>query len=713
MAPKQSLKLFSEKSGFSSEFRLQGTDGIRCEIKPTSLEATNLTPQETFLKLGLITDEFMEIYVYAHLKQLMLEGKIRAEDSIVVGWDPRNPRGNFTSAVIGGVCKAGLNTLILGIVPTPLVPMYMLYKNASAGFMVTASHNPKNQNGIKTFCSFRGLKLLPKNDITLTRAVLNMDPSVLKKLPTKGKRINSRKEALKLFYEFSLEPANTWVPSDRTHLFKDITLVVDAANGSLSEIAAEVFRKVGFGQVIEVNARLNGDVNLNSGVADLEGISIITSEMAQKNTGLFSKHLAITNLFELGYKNRLAVTKGNLKICGAVFDADGDRFYRLEYDPYKNALIVLNGDSTAFLQAKYLMATDPKRYKGSKYINSVESDINTAAAAKQLGFRPVLTSVGDKWILLKIASLILEKRFLKIKKLSNMKMIPSNLLQKWKQIKSKSTFDVFKFEELESELDHLEESTADNSQNNTFSFAIGSEETGHNITQGFLACEDGKKTTAFFGNGLKSAINTFTATQILLEKKPAKTYLSTLAHPFRSGFKQTLYVYYVKKELFYKNSEIWKRLKKSIYQEARSKNLSPQLTYFREDPNMLYISLISKNDMRAAIFIRCSGTENKIGVNLRGAKSNASKLESIGQKCFKTLLSSVKDCENHLYKLEQNIFKQLIRGPVLNSNLKLKKPNGKRVLFEMTKQNLIRLDKTGYTFTSLGKWYQSTKDKNS
>lgn len=691
-------------------------------MKLTSSKVKGLTPQEVFLKLGFITEEFMEIYAYAYIRELMLKGKARIGDGIVIGWDPRDPRGNFTSAVVCGVCKAGANALILGVVPTPLVPMYMLYKNALGGFMVTASHNPKDENGIKTFCSFRGLKLLPENDVALTRAVLEVNPSTLRKLSLKGKRIDSRREALKLFYKFSLEPENTWVlPEQANHLFKDITLVVDTANGSLSEIAAETFRQVGFGTVIAVNARLNGDVNLESGVADLEGETLITNQMTQKDTGLFSKHLAVTTLLELGRKNRIAVIKGKQKISGAVFDADGDRFYRLEYDAYKNALIVLNGDATAFLQAKYLMATDPKRYKGSRYINSVESDLNMATAAEKLGFRPILTPVGDKWILLKIASLIVEKRFREMKKSSGMKRLPSSLLKKWKQVLNNGTLDALKFEELESELDHVGEITKiekknsrniTNNENNFFSFAIGSEETGHNITHGSLIREDGKQIPVFFGNGLKSAINTFAATQLLLNSKPMRTYFSTLARPFPSGFKQTFYTYYIQKELFHKNSRIWNRLKKSIYQEARSKGLNPRLTSLSEEPDMLYIALPSKNGARAAIFIRNSGTENKIGVNLRGPKKNAAKLKVIGQKCVKILLSSMKDHENQLYKLEQDIFKQLIHGPVPKANLKLKKIKSRRVLSEMAKQGLIGLTKKGYGLTPLGKWYQSIQGKN-
>ncbi|HJO56826.1 MAG TPA: hypothetical protein QF772_01215, partial [Nitrospinaceae bacterium] len=351
--------------------------------------------------------------------------------------------------------------------------------------------------------------LLPENDLTLTCDVLDIDFSTLGKLSIKGKRIDSRREALKIFHQFSLAPENTWISPERAnHIFKDITLVVDAANGSLSEIAAETFRQAGFGKVIEVNAKLNGDVNLKSGVADLEGKTLITADMTQKNTGIFSEHLAITKLFELGRKNRITVTEGKKKVCGAVFDADGDRFYRLEYDASKDAIIVLSGDETAFLQASYLMATDPKRYKGKRYINTVESDLSTAVAVEKLGFRPVLTSVGDKWILLKIATLMAEDRIREIKKSSGSKPPSAKLLKKWKGMLENNYLDVTKFHELEAKLDFFAKNNkankniASSNENNYFSFAIGSEETGHNITNGSLTLEDGRRISVLLGNGL-------------------------------------------------------------------------------------------------------------------------------------------------------------------------------------------------------------------
>ena len=176
----------------------------------------------------------------------------------------------------------------------------------------------------------------------------------MKKAPLKGTQINCRKEALELFQTFTLHPENAWSDSTAGGLgvYKKIVLVVDPANGSLAQIAASAFRNAGFGQVIEINARLDGNVNLYSGVGDLEGHAIITSKMIDKQAGNFRKHKAVLKLFELGRKLKAKILSGEKRIAGAIFDADGDRFYRLEYDPFKDALLVLSGDETAFLQAR-------------------------------------------------------------------------------------------------------------------------------------------------------------------------------------------------------------------------------------------------------------------------------------------------------------------------------------------------------------------------
>jgi len=693
----------------SFPLRLQGTDGIRREVRPAdSKEFQGLTPQQVFLERGFITEEFMELYAFAYVDYLIKCGKMRPNEAIVVGWDPRDIRGKFTGAVVMGIRKAGATALIVGIVPTPLVPTYMLYQNAKAGFMITASHNPKDQNGIKIFCAYRGMKLLPGNDIELTSAVHSLDYEALKKIPLKGAQKNCRNEALELFRRFTLLPENAWsdLESQNSTAYKKIVLVVDPARGSLSGIAADAFRCAGFGRVIEVNAK--GDVNLFCGVGDLEGHAFILPAMIDKLSGHFRRHKAVLKLFALGRKLKTKILAGETRVAGAVFDADGDRFYRLEYDPFKDALLVLSGDETAFLQAMYLIRRDPKRYKNAQYINTVESDLNAAVAAKQLGLKPKLAAVGDKWILLQTAFMIVESRLKILKKTG--RGLPVSLKREWDAIRKNGTLNVDKFQEIESAMDGLEKMSPSAKPVDTTShlpFAVGSEETGHNITTGWLDLESGGRMPVFFGNGLKSALNTFAATEHLFKNKSIRAYFSAIHKPFKPGFKETLYVYYIRKELFHQDSAIWKKVKQSLLGDVKAVGFKGRIVRFPEDPDMLYISLTPAGGKTptAGIFVRNSGTENKISVNLRGDRKQARALKKIGETAMRLIFGSLKDTEDHYYKLELDVLSQVAPGALPEDRLILKKNSRARILAEMGKQNLIELTAKGYRLTPRGKWY--------
>ncbi len=692
------------------DFRLQGTDGIRREVREASA-FPGLTPLEVFLTHGVITESFMELYAYAHVSQAIASGRMRPEAGFVVGWDPRDPNGTFSEAVVRGVRKAGAAALVLGVVPTPLVPMTAVHKNAGGGFMVTASHNPKDQNGIKTFCAYRGMKLLPANDAALTRAIRDTDWQRVEPLPPAGERIELRAEALDLFRRFSLLESNSWIDAALLPALKQFTLVVDPANGSLSGIAAEVFKLCGFGRVVEVNGKLNGDVNLHSGVADLEGLSAITPDMIEKPAGAFRRHKAVVKLFELGRKSRDALKLGSRRVAGAVFDADGDRFYRLEYDPFADALLVLSGDETAFLQARHLLEKDPKAYRNTLYINTVESDLNAATAAKSLGLKPKLTAVGDKWILLQTAFLIAEAKLAHLKKNAAGKL-PARLTGLWDAVRKQDAFDVDAFAELETTLDAEMPSQpawdAFAGKTGRLKLAVGSEETGHNITLGRLETDDGGAVPVFFGNGLKSALNTFAATETLFAGQRTRRYYSGIHRPFPPGYKATLYAYHIDKARFSRDSEVWKRVRKTILSTARDLGFKGSAQRFPEDPDMLYLTLKQSVDADpAAVFVRNSGTENKIGVNLRGAKKQAKALNAIGEAVLRLLLAEMKDTDDRFYKLERDVLNLAAGGPVAENKLKVDKAVRPRLLAEMGKQGLIQLSDMGYRLTPRGKWYRA------
>jgi phosphomannomutase len=677
-----------KKPSIPRRFRLQGTDGIRREVRPAAdALVKGLSPIQAFLDHGVMTDEFMERYAYAHVISLIRDKQLKRGDSCVVGWDPRDTQGKYTGAVVRGIRKAGINALVLGVVPTPLVPMFMMYKEAGAAFMVTASHNPKDQNGIKIFLAYRGMKLLPKNDITLTRAFLSLGS--IRNKPLKGKRIDKRKEALDLFRRFSLDPVNSWCEDIS---FENIILVVDPARGSLTGIAAEAFRKVGFGKVIELNNRLNGDVNLRSGVADLEGFKTISRDMMVKGSGLFARHAAILKLFELGRKHKSKLRSGKLRLCGAVFDADADRFYRLDYHPDKDCLLVLSGDETAYLQAEYLMKRDPEKYKGTVYINTVESDLNTSRAVARLGFKPQLSPVGDKWVLLRIALLIIETRLRGFKGAK-----AAALKKRLARLKQSDALDVSALQKLETDIDqaHIGDGGI-----RDLPFAVGSEETGHNITLGWM--DGGYPLPVFCGNGLKSALNTFAASQFLLADKPVEKYYARLERPFVPGFKGTCYAYHICQEKFSNGSAVWNRVRKCIVQAGKTSGYRGRVIPFREDKDMLYISLTSSKGSQAGVFVRNSGTENKISVNLRGAKSDTSALKTIGEQAVRILFATLKDQKSHHYKVERDLLSRMAVRPLKETQVT---GSAQQVLREMAKQKLVRPSARGWRLTSLGTWY--------
>jgi len=332
--------------------------------------------------------------------------------------------------------------------------------------------------------------------------------------------------------------------------------------------------------------------------------------------------------------------------------------------------------------------------------------------------------VGDKWILFRIACLNAECQLAhllkKIKNQRNNSLLKeilkkaSALKVKLRACKNAGVFDVYGLRDIESSVNSLL-LEIENTEKKHIPFAVGSEETGHNITQGNL--EGNPPTAIFFGNGLKSALNTFSATQFLLRNKSVRQYFSRLERPFKKGFKESYHAYYINKELFYKNSPLWRRIKNHIIEESKRAGFHCMVLNFREDPDMLYLALNPCEPVRSregspkraspenGIFIRNSGTENKISVNLRGDKKNARALKSIGETCIRLLIPALKDKTSRYHRLELSLLNRMEETPFPETALK--DPSQKRVATEMLKQGLIKSGAKGYRLTARGKWYNT------
>ncbi|MBI5183767.1 MAG: hypothetical protein HY999_05340 [Nitrospinae bacterium] len=717
--------------------RLQGTDGIRGMVRLSSYPLVKgLSPVEAFLHRGVITEEFMELYTYSHVTDLMDREIMSNGDEIVIGWDPRDREGRFTRSAVRGIRKGGGKALIIGIMPTPAIPIYMLYREAKGAFMITASHNPMDQNGIKIFMKRYGLKPLYGDDLHLTSVIHKIDYEKIRDMKEKGGYEECRDDAVKVFREFLYDSRNTWI--ERKDLFKKIILIVDSANGAYSGIAGDIFRRIGVGEVIDVNSDPAQGVNHNSGVLDLEGISLITSDMVYSSNGRFANHNGVKRLFQIGKDNSRSIIEGKIRVSAAIFDADGDRFYRIDYNPLEERAIVLSGDVTTFHQAFYLISRYPERYKGSLYINTIESDLNASTTAAMLGFIPELTPVGDKWILLKgvisllkgIVDLIAET----VKEVKDKQDEIGMIRNRIEDISGSGQVDTSVIEEITKEIyrlgrDNRETITTITIENKIkegllrdgiIRYGIGGEESGHNITTGYLRLRDRSIIPLFAGNGLKGAINTYVATETLYADLNIRDYIEKVHHPFPVGFKKTFYIYYIDKSRLVRGSEIWSGLesviRSSCIREFGEGIELREITY-PEDRDILYIAIYDKDgDQGAAIFGRNSGTEDKVGINARGRVEEGDALISIAEEAVGYLALKMKDHDNPYARAEDIILKRLY----LNKSCTYKELRRgidddisfDRLIKEVgIKEGFIRAVGDRYELTDMGKWYRFSDNK--
>src|SRR5476649_936696 len=218
----------------SKQRRYFGTDGIRGRVG-----VWPITP-DFVLKLG-----------WAVGKVLARQGSGR----VLIGKDTRISGYMFESALEAGLSAAGVNTNLLGPMPTPAIAYLTRTLRAQAGIVISASHNPYYDNGIKFF-SAQGSKLPDSVEIAIEQQLelpmTTVDSAEL------GKAVRIV-DAPGRYIEF----CKSTVSSDIT--LNGLKLVVDCANGAAYHIAPNVFRELG-AEVIEIGVEPDGlNINLNCG----------------------------------------------------------------------------------------------------------------------------------------------------------------------------------------------------------------------------------------------------------------------------------------------------------------------------------------------------------------------------------------------------------------------------------------------------------------
>ena len=218
------------------ERKIFGTDGIR--------GVTNTYPMtpEISLALGKALTKYLSEKTGGHVK-------------ILVGKDTRLSGYVFEQAIASGITSMGADVLLVGPLPTPAIAFLTSNMRATAGVVISASHNPYTDNGIKIFDS-TGFKLPDKTEIEIENMVLGEERTSPPSLTGKAKRIEDAVGRYIVFLK------NTF-PKNLT--LDGVKIVVDCANGAAYKVAPIIFEELG-AQVITIGTEPDGkNINVNCG----------------------------------------------------------------------------------------------------------------------------------------------------------------------------------------------------------------------------------------------------------------------------------------------------------------------------------------------------------------------------------------------------------------------------------------------------------------
>jgi len=691
--------------------RIQGTDGIRGPVCLAE-KSSSPGPIEALLNEGILTEEFFELYTYSFCQELLDMGFAASNDIAVIGWDPRDSSGRFNQAAVNGIRKAGMTAAVVDVLPTPAISLYQLKVGAVCGFVLTASHNRADQNGIKIFLGYSNLKLLPEDDKRLTQRCLNLNYGALRTMPKIGEISNEHQQARKLFIDFVTDQANNWLQED---LLNGITVIVDAANGAFSHLVKEILNYKGC-RIEFFNCEPSRGINSCSGVADLEGLSEINAD--EIVNGAFAEYEALNRVLSIGREHNSVHQNRPGMVFGFVFDGDGDRCFLLNYDPYMDQVKVLGGDVQAFLQAK-LLKLKSKWINPPVYLNTVESDIEAERAARTAGFETKQCAVGDKWILWEtfLSQWKCRKQYC-LEKVDEPEFHELTIQAdtKIEQMLNSSSFDAITatnsvlssekwlLEKNMNELVNLAYSYSCEISNNCF--AIGSEESGHLITLGKI--KSGKMIRpVFIGNGIKCALNSMAAILQLNPDIKQQQYFQWLSNPYPSGYQKSLQVYYVDKSLLCEGSVMRKRLQDLLLKNLNWSEMELKIEQNHQEPQMVMIRVLQHNLPVAIVYVRNSGTEDKLALYLRGSSKLTEHLDSLSKKVYSYLMISFKNKNSLMARAEKSILHCLMhdsRQDIVLEEPEFKKVSIERLLNEMSsRQKLIKKDKGMWCITDLGK----------
>lgn len=308
--------------------RLFGTDGIR------GVANTDPITPEMALRLGRALAQVFRAVKPHHRR-------------ILIGKDTRLSGYMLETAMASGICSMGADVWLVGPLPTPAIAFLTRSMRADAGIVISASHNPYQDNGIKFF-SREGFKLDDETEVEIERLVIAGTSSSASPAEIgKAARID---DAIGRYIVF----LKTVVPRELT--FEGLKIVIDCANGAAYRVGPEVLSELG-ADVVTIGVDPDGkNINLDCGAVHTKNICETV-----KRTGAH---------------------------VGVALDGDGDRAILFD----ENGEIFDGDDVMATIGRK--LASE-RRLNSSTVVGTVMSNFGLERSLAEAGLRLVRTEVGD------------------------------------------------------------------------------------------------------------------------------------------------------------------------------------------------------------------------------------------------------------------------------------------------------------------------------
>lgn len=309
-----------------------GTDGVR------GVANESLTPELAF-KLGRVGG-----YVLT---------KDRGNPKVIIGRDTRISGHMLEGALLAGLLSIGAEVMRLGVISTPGVAYLTKAMSADAGIMISASHNPVEDNGIKFFGP-DGFKLTDEQEKEIEK-LLDEEDNLPRPIGGDIGTVNNYFEGGQKYISYLKDTID--------HDFSGLTIALDCANGATSSLATHLFADLE-ADIFTIGTSPNG-LNINDGVGS-------TNPDA---------------LRELVLEEEADV--------GLAFDGDGDRLIAI--DEKGN---IVNGDQILYICGKYLK--EKGMLRDDTVVSTVMSNFGFYKALEEQGLKSETTAVGDRYVMEKM-----------------------------------------------------------------------------------------------------------------------------------------------------------------------------------------------------------------------------------------------------------------------------------------------------------------------